>query len=462
MLSRAIFLLTLLVIFFLFFLPVKDTDFGWHYRCGHEVLNGNTSCLNQNTYTYYLDGYKWAYPRLFYDTSLSITFDHFGFIGVSILGAVMMAIAFSLVLFSFSGPLILRILLVFISIFGGWSIYSLGYRSQIVSVFFLAVEIFILKKSVRNQKLLWLLPIFFAIWANTHPAFFLGPLIFGLFLAVGKKSPKNIVIFIISCFATLINPYGWRIYEEVLRHLYTPLNTLIAEWVAPETNQIMVILASICLLIFLTIRRKAMPGYLFILTIIFGYMAITARRNLPLFYFVFPLSLLETFPKFSLDKSVDDLLKIMATSLLPVICLFLLPNFNQAIGFDTNNIIYCETGLTPLPCKAFEYFRNKKGNVFNTYEWGGSLIWKLPNMKFFVDGRMPAWPTENNKSPYTVFLEILQAHPGWNETLQKYNTDYIFIAPETFLDLALDKNKGLEFGWQEEYRDRTAVIYKKM
>ena len=457
MLSRVIFLLTLLVIFFLFFLPVKDTDFGWHYRCGHEVLNGNTSCLDHNIYTFYLSGYKWAYPRLFYDTSLSITFDHFGFIGVSILGAVMMAIAFSLVLLSFSGPVVLRTILIFISIFGGWSIYSLGYRSQIVSVFFLAVEIFILKKSARNQKILWLLPIFFAIWANTHPAFFLRPLIFGLFLAVGKISPKNIVIFTISCFATLVNPYGWRIYVEVLRHLFTPLNTLIAEWVAPGTDQILLILGSLISLAVLLIKQKMKPGYLFFLAIIFGIMAISARRNLPLYYFVLVPAFLEVIPKFA-----NEIMNIITISLLPIACLILLTNVVQTISFDTDQKIYCKNDLTTLPCQAIDYFQNKNGNVFNTYEWGGFLIWKLPNMKFFIDGRMPAWPTENNKSPYTVFLEILQTQPGWNETLRKYSTDYIFIAPGTFLDLALDKNKSLEFGWQEEYRDRTAVIYKKM
>ncbi len=368
MLSRVIFLLTLLVIFFLFFLPVKDTDFGWHYRCGHEVLNGDTSCLDHNTYTYYLNGYKWAYPRLIYDTSLSFVFDHFGLVGVSVFGATIMTIAFGLILFAFSGSSSLKVIFILLSILGGWSIYSLGYRSQSVTLFFLAVEIIVLKKT----RFLWFLPILFAVWANTHPGFFLGPLILGLYIALGKISPKNIIIFIISCLATLINPYGLRIYEEVLRHLYTPLNTLIAEWVAPGTDQILIILVILIFLTVLLIKQRIKPGYIFFLAIIFGIMAISARRNLPLYYFVLVPAFLEVIPKFA-----NEIMNIITISLLPIACLILLTNVVKTINFDTDQKIYCKNDLTTLPCQAIDYFQNKNGNVFNTYEWGGFLIWKL-------------------------------------------------------------------------------------
>ena len=441
MISKIISLLFLLTIFLIFFLPIKDTDFGWHYRCGNEILNGDTTCLYQNTYTYYLEGYKWAYPRLIYDTSLSLVYDHFGPVGVSFLGASIMTISFCLVLITFSGSSALKAILISLSILGGWSIYNLGYRSQSTSFLFLAMEILILRK----PKLIWLLPVLFAVWANTHPGFFLGPIVFALYIFIEKRSLKNIIIFIISCFATFINPYGWKIYEEVFRHFFTPLNTLIAEWVAPGTNQILAIIGSFIFLTILLIKKRVKPGYLFFLAIIFGIMAISARRNLPLYYFVLVPVFLEIIPVFT-----NEIMNIFAISILPIICLILLINTAQI------------TNLGIYPDIPIDYFKNKSGNVFNTYEWGGFLIWKLPNMKFFVDGRMPAWPTENHKSPYTVFLEILQARPGWNETLQKYNTNYIFIAPGTFLDLELKNNQGLKYGWNEEYRSQTTVIYKKI
>ncbi|MBU1200216.1 hypothetical protein KJ953_01615 [Patescibacteria group bacterium] len=96
------------------------------------------------------------------------------------------------------------------------------------------------------------------------------------------------------------------------------------------------------------------------------------------------------------------------------------------------------------------------------YNLGGFLIWQLPEMKMFVDGRMPAWIGEGSKSPYTTWLEVIQAQPGWNEYLLGMGTEYLLIAPGTFLDLELDEGGALELGWEEEYRDKGAVVYGRM
>lgn len=120
---------------------------------------------------------------------------------------------------------------------------------------------------------------------------------------------------------------------------------------------------------------------------------------------------------------------------------------------------YCNQGLTKYPCQAIKNYPQLSGNVFSMYEWGGFLIWQKPNIKVFVDGRMPAWKDENGKSPYQVFLEIIQTQPGWNEQLRKWGTNYLLIGRGTFLNLFL-QNDSIKYGWQEEYRNDVAVIYK--
>jgi len=53
------------------------------------------------------------------------------------------------------------------------------------------------------------------------------------------------------------------------------------------------------------------------------------------------------------------------------------------------------------------YTNNSVVKVFNTYHWGGYLIYTYPNAKVFVDGRMPAWINEDGESPYKVFIETM-------------------------------------------------------
>ncbi len=361
-----------------------------------------------------------------------------------------MTAAFVLILKTFPGQLEVKTLLLLAGILGGWSIYELGLRSQILTVFFLSAELFILGQAVRQPRWLWTLPFLLIIWTNTHPGFFLGPAVFGLYLMDNRLTRKNIIIFLVTFLATLLNPYGWRVYEEVLRHLQVPMNTLIAEWVGPDIKHVVIIVSGCLLLLFGHVKQKLRPTYIFWLALIFGYMAITARRNLPLYYLVLPIGLINILPKIS-----EEILKII---IFPVLFFAFLLSLGNALATTKNSW----QPISSYPRQAIEYFNNRSGNVFNVYEWGGFLIWKLPNMKMFVDGRMPAWKTESGKSPYTIYLEIVQTQPGWNETLAKYQTDYIFMAPGTFLDLVLEKNKGLEFGWKEDYRDQTAVIYRKI
>jgi hypothetical protein len=98
----------------------------------------------------------------------------------------------------------------------------------------------------------------------------------------------------------------------------------------------------------------------------------------------------------------------------------------------------------------------KNENIFANYEWGGFLEWALPQDKYFVDGRMPTWKTPENLSPYTVYLNVIQAQPGYEKTLDTYKTDLLLITSGSYLDLELTNNKSV---WQEVYRDDVSVIY---
>src|SRR3989344_5110003 len=59
--NKLLFFLFFTFIFLLFFLPHADTDFGWHYRCGYELIHLQKPCID-NTFSYFLTDYKWAYP----------------------------------------------------------------------------------------------------------------------------------------------------------------------------------------------------------------------------------------------------------------------------------------------------------------------------------------------------------------------------------------------------------------
>ncbi len=191
-----------------------------------------------------------------------------------------------------------------------------------------------------------------------------------------------------------------------------------------------------------------------------------ARRNLPLFFIFF-------FPLFLNNSSLKNWLKpwikkqglrkgLLILTSLGFLFYGLCHQLPQTLKTNSSWQSYCQASTLNYPCEAVSFLQNQsvKGHLFNRYEWGGFLIWQLPEDKIFVDGRMPAWPTSSGKSPYTIYLETLQTQPGWQETLEKYNIGWILISPKTFMDLKLQPAPE-DFGWQEVYRDPVSVVYKK-
>jgi len=132
----------------------------------------------------------------------------------------------------------------------------------------------------------------------------------------------------------------------------------------------------------------------------------------------------------------------------------------QLITFAEEN--YCRAIPRIYPCGAVEFLqsRNSVGqNIFSHFEWGGFLEWQLSENRFFVDGRMPAWSTPANESPYSIYLEIIQAQLGWENFLAQVGTDQLLIGNGTFLDLELQKNSNPN--WREVFRDEVAVVYEQ-
>lgn len=489
MLKKIIYATFAVLLLLVFFLPIKDTDFGWHYRCGEEFLKSGKLCLT-NEFSYFLPNYHWANPNSLYDISLALIFDAFGFWGVSVFGSLIFTAIFLILLKLLNGDWWVKTFALIAMVLLSQNVFSLGYRSQILGLLFLVLEFAILKgptfersdlEKVGPFKMplgrLFSLGLLFILWANTHPSFFLGPLISAFYTIekivcvyldknnhVQSKTRRLIfhgVFFLIPSLATLVNPFGSQIYQEVWQHFQSPLNQMIAEWTVPDLWQILLITISSLTIIYLALINKIKADYRLILLLVFAYFAILARRNLPLYYIIAFWLVSEVDLSPFLTDRISRLLNYLSFGILTIGAILFIPQIKQTIAFDTNHDLYCNNSLVKLPCQAIEKLKGKTGNLFNMYEQGGFLIWKLPQMKIFADGRMPAWKDENNRSPYQVYLSIVQTQPGWNEELKKYGTNYLLVNNGTFLDLLLQEKGANNFGWEEEYRDQLSVIYRR-
>jgi len=444
------------------FLPL-DTDLGWHLRYGQQIFQ-NHQVFKTNQIGFFLTNYQWKHAYSLYQLLTFLFLNFFGFWSLVISNALLATAVFWLIIKTYpkSNTLFLTLSSIFLY-FISLPVTNLGWRSQLFSFLGISFVYFFL----LNKKRLIFLPLIFLFWANLHGGFVLGFVLF-FFHLIEKVYQKEkitslLVIILLSFLTTLINPFGFKIYQEIYRHTWYPLNQLIAEWVGPTKISILLIIISASTislgLISQTKIKRLLKKRGFIL-LFFSYLfflvlALKARRNLAVFglssiYFTHYLFKFNPFPK-----------KLTRT----IICLLFLTVFTYQLNtLPLRKITWktiCENSRWSQPCQATEYLKTNPllcQNIYNTYEWGGYLAWHLPYNKTFVDGRMPTWPTPNNESPYTIYLKILQTQPDFNQKLLDYKADCLLIAKGTSLDSELKKNPQ-NYPWQIAYEDQQATIY---
>jgi hypothetical protein len=93
--------------------------------------------------------------------------------------------------------------------------------------------------------------------------------------------------------------------------------------------------------------------------------------------------------------------------------------------------------------------------MFNSYNWGGYLIWALyPDYRVFVDGRTDLYDDAFLRD----YLNVAMARPGWEDVLQRYDVKLIVIERDSVLATFLQAT-GEDSGWRMSYSDAQAAIF---
>ncbi|HUS52241.1 MAG TPA: hypothetical protein VMX77_02120, partial [Candidatus Bathyarchaeia archaeon] len=414
--NRLVFFLVLIGLFFLFFLPPADPDLGWQLRCGQQFWEEQKLC-NQNNFSVLMENHSWPDARLFYQSLIFPFYKNLNLFGLSLANSLLLLVTLFIWL-SLTGKRKAKIAILPLILFLSWSVFGFGIRNQLFSFFLFFILIKVIELTEVKPQWGFFLPLIMFFWANSHGGFVLGIFLLLAFLLektvwliLGQKEVKNyffiLILILFSLAATLLNPFGNKIYFEAWRHFSgTPLSHLIAEWVPPPAwlQAIIILLAGVSVWALLQTKKRSEGLFKLLVLAGLAFMALRARRDI-IFFFFFAGYLL-------------SLIKIKTRWLAPLtflasITIFIFGFFFQlprTAMINTSWERFCEIRYV---CQATEFLKKQpeKGNIFNSYEQGGFLIWQLPEYKVFVDGRMPAWPHPSGKSPYTIYLETLQTQP---------------------------------------------------
>ncbi len=115
-----------------------------------------------------------------------------------------------------------------------------------------------------------------------------------------------------------------------------------------------------------------------------------------------------------------------------------------------------EVERTKFPAAAVDFLQAQKitGALYNSYGWGGYLIWRLyPQTRVFIDGRADVY---GDKFIEDVYLKAYRGGADWREPLDRYDVRVVLIEP----DAPLASQLARDAEWRKVYDDKQAAIWE--
>ena len=466
-----------------------DLDLGWHLKYGEHFVNppaGESRILKVNTFSSEMTNYKYPNTSWASDVILYIIYSKFGFLGISLLGALIITLTFYFFAKAANLTLFQKSLIFPLMIYLLAPQNAASFRAQSISFLFLGILFYLLLNPGRKKfdigylkfdiRHLFIPPLFF-VWANSHGEYLTGLALFAVFTAVEigisiiKRTTRPLIhvtplitVFALSIIATLINPFGINIYLESLRHFGNPLQKFVIEWLPNEIfsahwwNLVATGLVSVIGLIILIKNKKQKTTYYPLPAITFLLLALSfwSRRYSWNFYY---MSIFLLAPIILAIETKDRKINFVLCSII-VFIFFIFALSSKMPLSQFQNMTWDKYCLEYVSCspQSIKFLKkNSLGqNLYTHYDWGGYIIWNNKEIKPSMDGRMALWRDESGYSAFENYYALQQNQ----KDIDKSNYDTVLISPKKPLYLRL-KELVSDGKWQLAYHDQNAAVFTR-
>lgn len=480
----------LLLIFIMAVRMPMDSDMWWHLKAGEETLTTG-QVYRIDTFSSTRSGQHWINHSWLSQVLMAALLRIGNFPALSIWVALCAVISMGLVYMQMEGHPLLRSAILILAALVSSVVWSP--RPQILSLVLLALLCWITNNFRQNKKWtnLVVIPFLFTLWGNLHGGYVLGLIYLGAFIAgefLDKilfqntdegLSWKEIGLVALAAGAgiifVLVNPFGWEMWKIPFSTIgVETLQNLINEWSSPDFHQAFqqpFLWMLLGLLAALSLSKESLRGYRLVPVVVFAWAALVARRNFGPFAIVCGPALANQLnlvlkdwmqkarghiPEFETFMQSADTNKrtfnITARNLINVtlIGLLIFAGVMKTIQVNGSELV-SQTERELFPVGAVEWIkdRDQPSKIFNDYNWGGYLIYNLPEMPVFVDGRTDLYGDEILND----YLDLIFCKEKWEEALVKYEIGMLVIRSDSCLiDLAVSE------GWKILYIDNNSTV----
>jgi tetratricopeptide (TPR) repeat protein len=471
---------------------VGDPDLGWHLATGRWVAQHH-HVFSTDVFSYTVPGAPAVYPPggglILYGLYLLGGFSLLSWLGAL---ACLATVALLLRRGSAVTAAIAIVAVPFIA-------YRTVPRSELFAVVLFAAYLSLLWENYQTGRApLWWLPLLMVVWVNVHVSFFSG-----LGLLVGfagleilelpfagsrrdellQRLKRETPWFLASAAATLINPWGWRLYPAILQFTKSVHARYINEWASVHwnwadaltsfsprnTSDMFHVLCLITVLAMIAAVLQYRAGAA-ILLVGAAYEASRHVRMLALascIVVVVAGSVLSSAMPWIRSRIANartrSMLATAAVAILAALAIVrsadLITNYHY---LAERNLSTFGAGLSGwFPRRGAEFIQDHQlpGEVLNTYNEGGYILWALgPQRRDYIDGReVPFGPALAQHGGELLSTPLDST--GWRQEADKYGINTI-IFPLTLDEISLGRLKSdcNSQEWRPVYLDEVSIV----
>lgn len=362
---------------------------------------------------------------------------------------------------------------------------SIGGRTLLIGWLYLVILLLILEEVRRGGwKWLWVVPPLFCLWINSHGSWPMGLVVFGIFIAsgllegswghayatrwTGPQLRRLLIAAGASAAAVFVNPFGYRL-------VVYPFHVMFGAGLSgPDTIQefasvdfhtplgkaaIILVLGTLLIAVFSQERWRLDELGFIVLALYFSltnvrFLFLAAILAPPIFARRIKLAAVDRDSDRRLESAVAQLpqgrspdKRLRNAVVLVILCYVFIASAPRHWKLKSP-IDYPDGAVAYMKANGIQ------GRLFHDYDWGGYLIWNMPELKVFIDGRGDPYLPNGVFSDY---WSAMIANQNPETILDKYRVQYVLMPP----DSRFVRNLKNDPAWSVRYSDKASVLLQR-
>lgn len=322
----------------------------------------------------------------------------------------------------------------------------------------------------QSNVVWWLVPVFL-VWVNCH-----GGVVYGVLILLGtlggelvkyvlgrdplrRRELESLGLVAGACLAVLaVNPSGWRVYGLPF-HQVAASTRFVQEYQPPSPLDPVAL--PFFVLLALTVgcmawRWRDTDPVEVVLVGTGAYFALQFTRGIPFFAVLAAPVLARILSEWrgeqaagrpiTDDRPADPPLIAITIALALIVVVF------TSVRLDPERTEAKRAAEFPVAAVDWINANQPDGELFNTFDWGGYLMWEAPDYRVSVDGR-----TDVYDEYLEVYYDTIRALPGWEDELDREGVSTVLLERGLPLAAAMEDAPG----WRRSYVDPVAVVFTR-